>query len=63
MAGPQSMESEFRDQEFVDDLCRLDREMERSKSIDLERCELLVRSSSANEPDREWIPASEWRTA
>lgn len=60
---PEGMESESRDLEFADDLCRLDREMERSKSIDLERCELFARARSANDPDREWIPASEWRSS
>jgi hypothetical protein len=54
------MESEFRDLEFVDNLCRLDREMERCKSADLERCDLLVQSRSLNEPGREWIAPGEW---
>jgi hypothetical protein len=54
------MEAEFRDLEFVDDLCRLDREIERQRSADLERCDLLVQSRSSNEPGREWIAPSEW---
>jgi hypothetical protein len=57
------VESEFRDHEFLNDLSRLDRELEQLKSMDLERCELLVQSRSANEPAREWIPASDWRSA
>jgi hypothetical protein len=52
------MDPEFRDAEFLDDLCRLDRELERSKTADLERGDLLVQSRSPDEPGREWIPAS-----
>jgi hypothetical protein len=56
------MEAEFRDLEFVDNLCRLDREMERYRSADLERGDLLVQSRSPSEPLREWITPGQWES-
>ena len=48
------MENEFRDREFAEHLCRLDKEAERCKTVSLKVSELVVANS------REWITASEW---
>ena len=57
------METGFRDVEFAEDLCRLDRERELCASASLDVCELVVQSRSVAEPRREWVPASEWNAA
>jgi hypothetical protein len=51
------MDIDVRDPEFVEDLCRLDRERELSTSTSLDVCELVMQSRSLSEPRREWVPA------
>jgi hypothetical protein len=48
------METGFRDAEFAEQLCRLDREAEQSRTASLEVSELVVTGS------REWLSATEW---
>jgi hypothetical protein len=57
------MEAQFGDVEFVEDLCRLDRERELSASTSLDVCELVVQSRSISEPRREWVAARDWSPA
>lgn len=57
---PIGMETEFRDADFAEQLCQLDRESERSRSASLELCDLILQSRSMSEPRREWVAASEW---
>jgi hypothetical protein len=54
------METDSRDLDIVEDLCRLDRERELLTSSNLDVCELVVQSRSASESRREWVPASDW---
>jgi hypothetical protein len=54
------METDSRDLDIIEDLCRLDRERELSASSNLDVCELIVQSRSASESRREWVPASDW---
>jgi hypothetical protein len=57
------MDTDVRDPEFVEDLCRLDRERELSTSTSLDVCELVMQSRSLSESRREWVPAQEWGPA
>ena len=54
------MENELRDfaPEILDDLCRRDREIEKTKALHLDVCDLIL--SSGQRPRREWVavPAS-----
>ena len=54
------METDARDLELAEDLCRLDREQELLTSSNLDVCELVVQSRSISESRREWVPASDW---
>ena len=57
------METPVHDLDFVEDLCRLDRERELLASTNLDACGLDVQSRSVSESRREWIPASDWSAA
>lgn len=53
------MENEFRDfaPEILDDLCRRDREMEKTRALNVELCDLIL--SSGQRRRREWVPVTD----
>jgi hypothetical protein len=46
--------------DYSEDLCRVYKNLEHSRAMDLDLCELILQSSSPEQNRREWIPASEW---
>jgi hypothetical protein len=48
------------DYEFSEDLCRVYRELEHTKSTHLDLCDQILNAPSVADHHREWMPASEW---
>ena len=48
------------DCDYAEDLCRVYKEIEHAKAVDLDMCGLILESSLPDQGRREWVPASEW---